>query len=240
MEPLLIALIIAVAILVIYVVRRHVVHCNRQQYPLREIQEFLSAEECEHIISLAKPLIIRSSVVRKGNTNASSILRTSGTAFFTNTNDAVIKRVKKRIAELTDIDLRCQEPLQVTHYNPSEFYAPHRDAMGPGVPEFEKTGDRHCTVIIYLNDDFSGGYTRFNKLATRIKPEQGKAVLFYNLTEDGEHPHPLSVHSAEPVSSGEKWLLNQWIRQRHFTGQENRKAKREKSKKKKTLEVCWI
>lgn len=199
---------------------------NRSRYGVREFPDFFSAEECEHLIELARPLIRNSGVVRKGESRSNSALRTSDSAFLTNANDAITKRLKRRLAELTQTDLRCQEPLQVTHYHETEFYVPHRDALVSGGIEVGLAGDRHCTVIVYLNDDYSGGYTRFHKIATRVKPERGKAVFFYNLTEDGTRPHPLSLHGAEPVTSGEKWLVNQWIRERPFDGGRNRKARR--------------
>ena len=132
MESFYIVLFVALATLAIFVVRARIVRHNRHQYPLREIREFLTSEECDHIIDLAKPLITRSSTVREGKTNSASMLRTSGSAFFYNTSDGITERIKRRIAELTETDLRCQEPLQVTHYNKTEYYTPIGTHLVPG------------------------------------------------------------------------------------------------------------
>ena len=218
-----------VAILVAaWVIRSVAIRRNRSRYSVKELPAFLSPEECDHIIRLAGPLIDRSPVSRAGR-NRSSLLRMSGSAFFTDSRDAVVRRVKRRVAEVSGTELRCQEPLQVTHYDPAGFYASHRDALGSGGPSVDSVGDRDGTMIIYLNDDFEGGHTRFPKIGVRIKPERGKAVFFKNLTEDGEAPDPLSTHLATPVSSGEKWLLNQWIRQ-HPIPTANRSERRAKAK----------
>ena len=138
--------------------------------------------------------------------------------------------IKQRIAQLTETDVRCQEPLQVTHYNPSEYYVAHRDAIGSRGAEVGAAGDRYCTVIVYLNADFTGGHTRFNSIDTSVVPERGKALVFYNLTDDGKKPNPLSLHGAEPVLTGEKWLVNQWIRQQPLTHDKNRKARRSRKR----------
>ena len=141
-------------------------------------------------------------------------------------------RVKRRVAELNQSELSCQEPLQVTYYNTTEFFAPHRDALSEGGVELGSSGDRTSTVIIYLNDDYTGGKTRFHKIGVTVKPERGKAVYFKNLTDDESAPHPLSLHGAGAVASGEKWILNQWTQQRPFS-KGNRSSRRAKARKQK-------
>jgi len=202
-----------------------------REYVVREFPEFLSAEECEHIIGLARPRIFKSTIVNQGEYKEGSLSRTSSSAFLKNLDDSLVRRVKRRVAELSETDLRCQEPLQVTYYQKGQYYTPHFDSLMSGGLEMGESGDRYCTVIIYLNDDFEGGHTRFYKTGVRVKPERGKAVFFLNLTEDQTKHHPFSLHGAEPVTGGEKWLANQWIRL-HPTGQaKNRKARRAGSKK---------
>jgi len=203
---------------------------NRTRYFVTEHPGFLTAEECDHVIELARPLIKKSRVVRAGESKSASALRTSGSAFLENAADRTTRNIKRRIAELSETDIRCQESLQVTHYFETEFYVPHRDALGSESVDVGDAGDRYCTVIIYLNDDYTGGATRFHKVATRITPERGKAVLFYNLTDDQQKAHPLSLHGAEPVLTGEKWIANQWIRLRPTSSEKNRRARRGKGK----------
>lgn len=46
-----------------------------------------------------------------------------------------------------------------------------------------------------------------------MKPEKGKAVLFYNLLPDGNFDE-LSMHAALPVTKGTKYLANLWVSER--------------------------
>jgi hypothetical protein len=53
---------------------------------------------------------------------------------------------------------------------------------------------RFATILLYLNDDMEGGETEFPRWLNaetseglKIKPEVGKAVLFYNLLPDGNY-----------------------------------------------------
>jgi prolyl 4-hydroxylase len=70
---------------------------------------------------------------------------------------------------------------------------------------------------MYLNEGMEGGETTFPRWSNaetfhelRVKPEVGKAVLFYSQLEDG-NLDDLSQHAAKPVQEGEKWLINLWF-----------------------------
>ena len=95
----------------------------------------------------------------------------------------------------------------MVHYTAGQYYGPHFDSTG------REDNPRVCTVIVFLNDDFKGGATAFPVLGRRVRPETGKAVLFYNLNHDSVS-HPLSWHAGQRVRSGEKFMVNQWFRQR--------------------------
>jgi prolyl 4-hydroxylase len=80
---------------------------------------------------------------------------------------------------------------------------------------------RFATLLLYLNDDFEGGETRFPRATNAnfhngitIEPKKGTAVLFYSVLPDG-NVDDLSQHSGQPVTKGEKvrskcywWCLN--------------------------------
>lgn len=87
---------------------------------------------------------------------------------------------------------------------------------------------RFATLLLYLNDDMKGGETSFplwrnaeTSNALWVKPEKGKAVLFYSILPDGNYDE-LSEHAALPVLKGEKWLANLWVRLAiHFSGSDS-------------------
>jgi prolyl 4-hydroxylase len=74
------------------------------------------------------------------------------------------------------------------------------------------------TLLLYLTDQEGpgdGGETAFPKGGSdgkgfKVRPVKGNAVLFYNLLEDG-NGDDLSLHAAQPVFKGEKWLANFWV-----------------------------
>ena len=59
----------------------------------------------------------------------------------------------------------------------------------------------------------AGGRTVFPKLAMRFPPERGNAVVWYNLDRHGT-PDERTLHAGEPVTEGEKWGMNIWLRER--------------------------
>lgn len=186
---------------------------SRRRYALHEHPEFLSDAECAHLIERARPCLQESAVIRGGQRGARDARRTSGSAFLDQAGDRVVQRIKRRIADLTDTRVEQQERIQVTHYGEGERFAPHLDSLVAAGRDPGEAGDRICTVILYLNDDYEGGSTLFPRIRRRVRPEKGKAVVFANLTPDGSRAEPLSLHSGEAVRRGEKWLSNQWIRQ---------------------------
>ena len=90
------------------------------------------------------------------------------------------------------------ERLRFYRYDPGQLFDWHRDGC------FERpSGERSLlTVLVYLNDNFTGGETSFDEpeIQTgilKIVPQPGLALFF---------DHPL-LHKGEPVTSGRKYVL---------------------------------
>ena len=105
-------------------------------------------------------------------------------------------------------DLNFAEPLQLTKYLPDEFYKSHRDNFNYEGEKFIDN-DRIATLILYLNDDFTGGETYFNDFDIKIKPVKGMCCYF--LYADKESIEK-SSHEAMTVIEGEKKVAQMWIR----------------------------
>ena len=76
---------------------------------------------------------------------------------------------------------------------------------------------RYSTLLMYMNEPEEGGETTFPRWSNAetfkelaVKPEPGKAVLFYSQLSDG-NLDDLSQHAAKPVIKGEKWMINLWF-----------------------------
>ena len=60
-----------------------------------------------------------------------------------------------------------------------------------------KTIESRLSLLIYLNDDFSGGETKFKHEDIKVSPEQGSALVF---------EHEL-WHEGVSLKSGQKYVL---------------------------------
>jgi prolyl 4-hydroxylase len=115
--------------------------------------------------------------------------------------------------------LRNGEGLQLLHYHPGARSAPHFDFLTPGNAANEaslaRSGQRVSSLVIYLNDVERGGATVFPEIGLAVTPRQGHAVHFEYANSRGDVDLS-SVHAAEPVEAGEKWVLTKWMREREF------------------------
>jgi prolyl 4-hydroxylase len=70
---------------------------------------------------------------------------------------------------------------------------------------------------MYMKDVEEGGETSFPRWlnaetgeALKVKPEKGKAIIFYMVNPDG-NLEDLTHHAGLPVIKGEKYFSNLWI-----------------------------
>jgi prolyl 4-hydroxylase len=161
-------------------------------------------------------------------------VRTSKNSWVAREKTPIIDAIYRRAADLTRIDealLRrrsddevpevatkssVSETLQLVHYDETQEYTAHHD-FGYSHIDDNHQGARFATILFYLNDDMVGGETAFPRWINgksfhelKVKPEVGKAILFYDQLPDGNYDD-FSQHSAKPIIRGEKWLINLWI-----------------------------
>jgi prolyl 4-hydroxylase len=175
-------------------------------------KNLISEDEANYIIDNAKHSFKESEII--GGFDKS--IRKSKTMWMYR-DDPVINEIIKRICILTNHDIDNTEPLQVVQYEPGGFYNDHHDACCDNdekCTEFvQNGGQRVLTVLIYLNDSFTGGATRFSAIKKDIKPPKYGGVIFRPLEESSNKCHPLALHSGTPVNSGIKYVCNIWIRE---------------------------
>ncbi|GKY93301.1 hypothetical protein MPSEU_000297600 [Mayamaea pseudoterrestris] len=203
-----------------------------------EIKNFLSNVEVDHILQVAAQTDLHRSTVSGGGgmdtSQHTSNTRTSKNSWLPRRTDFVIDTIYKRaadvlqmneallrsrraseISEMPESHVSVAERLQLVHYEPGEQYAAHHDFAMPGLVNYQPS--RFATILFYLNDDFTGGETSFPRWLNgetdrplKVKPEKGKAVLFYSMLPDGNYDER-SQHASLPVKEGEKWLINLWV-----------------------------
>lgn len=186
---------------------------------VRHIARLFTQEECLHIAQCAADMLQPATVADpQTGRNVPNPVRTSDGAVIGPTRETlVVQALNRRLAAVTGTDWRQGEALSVLRYRPGQQFRPHVDAL-------PATGNQRIrTVLVYLNDGFSGGSTFFLNNALRVMPRTGDAVIFDNVRPDGA-ADPATQHAGEPVTSGVKWLATRWIRARPFsvwTGPEN-------------------
>ena len=143
--------------------------------------------------------------------------RNSKTAWI-DRNDPIVKNIILRVCKIVNEPFENTENLQVVKYDKNGFYKEHYDSEWENCIEHIKTygSKRKITMLIYLNDDFKDGGTHFPNLNKTFKPSKCSGVLFYNLGKNSRKCHIKALHAGLPVSSGEKYICNVWIREKTF------------------------
>lgn len=205
-----------------------------------EIVHFLSQAEVNHIMYLTTGMDLRRSTTagdvdaKDAERDSTRNTRTSLNTWVYRETDVIIDTIYRRAADLLRIDEALLRPrskeehpqlskssslaeaLQLVHYDVGQEYTAHHDF---GYADFSRKDQpaRFATLLLYLNEGMEGGETQFPRWVnaeTRqgldVKPEVGKAVLFYSQLPDG-NMDDWSHHAALPVRKGEKWLMNLWV-----------------------------
>ncbi|KAE8010681.1 hypothetical protein FH972_007028 [Carpinus fangiana] len=190
---------------------------------------FLTREECDYLISLAKPHMQKSTVVdNETGKSKDSRVRTSSGTFLARGRDKIVRNIEKKIADFSFLPVENGEGLQVLHYEVGQKYEPHFDYF---LDDFntKNGGQRMATVLMYLSDVEEGGETVFpaakgnissvpwwnelsdcGKKGLSVKPKMGDALLFWSMKPDGTLD-PSSLHGGCPVIKGNKWSATKWI-----------------------------
>ncbi|KAJ6378480.1 hypothetical protein OIU78_028674 [Salix suchowensis] len=179
---------------------------------------FLTAEQCQHIINMAKPSLQPSTLaLRKGETAETTRgIRTSSGMFVLSSEDqtGVLQVIEEKIARATMVPRTHGEAFNVLRYEIGQKYDAHYDAFNP--EEYgPQTSQRVATFLLYLSNFEEGGETTFplendenfegydaqkcNGL--RVKPNRGDAIVFYS-TFPNNTIDPASLHASCHVIKG--------------------------------------
>jgi len=187
-----------------------------QYPPVYIVNNFLTNEECDLLITTATPGLKRSIVVdgKAGKSPAPS--RTSESCYLLKDQtvwlgEKITKLLPGKVHEM-------QEPPQVARYLKDQYYLPHFDAFdvttAPGRECLLTGGQRVCTVLMYLNDVPTKGGTFFPRLNLRVHPKKGKALIFFPCALGGLLDK-LALHEAESAED-EKYVCQVWVREGLF------------------------
>ena len=183
------------------------------------IDDFVTPEECAHIIELGDGRIERAKVSRLGD-NTYSERRTGSVGWVKHDETPLVSAVVARVGELVGIPVNHAESLQIVHYGVTQEYQAHYDAWDimseKGQQKTRVGGNRAVTALIYLNEVDGGGGTGFPKLDLEVAAKPGRMCIFHDLYPGRSNRHRASLHGGLPVTAGEKWACNLWFRERPY------------------------
>lgn len=182
---------------------------------VRIFESFATHAECDWIIDRLRGDLERAKVYRGAADPMVADTRTNSEAgFMLKSSDLPMCLIRNRIAAALRVAPEFCEVTKLLHYLPGQTFKLHTDYMDPAIPalrkEIAQRGQRYATFLLYLSDDYEGGETDFPHVQFRYKGRKGDALLFFSVNETGA-PEPLSAHAGLPPTSGEKWVLSQWI-----------------------------
>ena len=198
----------------------------RGDYEVIEIYNALSDKDCRDIIQYSRLKGMSNSDVLSYGTPTDTVVnesfRSSKTRWVDDKEHHVARKLAALSWKLSGIPPSHQEALQVAHYKSSRKFDAHFDACVYDDKAYcdkmnNNSGQRFSTLLVYLNDNFTGGETEFvNINNVKIKPEKGKAIFFWN-TDENEKILQESQHRGNPVGKGEKWICTKWSHPRAYS-----------------------
>jgi prolyl 4-hydroxylase len=204
--------------------------------PVFVVHDFLSPQECHHLIQLAynmdgissstgfgpAPVVgSNRSTTGIGGVAAAAVgevssMRTSTTCCL---SPMEVPFLLQKIASILPAKpLNHMESPQIGRYERGQQYLQHYDAFDltteAGQAHAANGGQRVVTVLTYLNTvPPPGGCTYFPRLNhLRIQPYQGMALIFFPATIYGQLD-PMALHAAEPAVDTTKYVSQIWVRQ---------------------------
>lgn len=210
--------------LYLYIRNDNIIRHKDGDYEIIEYKNFLTKKECEYLIEFAKKTGMEESTVLNYDieniTKMDTNYRKSKTCWLKDSADPLTMKIATKCEKITGLPRANQEELQVLEYEENGMFNEHFDACAFESKEYcdkinRNAGQRKTTLIIYLNDNYEGGETEFTTIGIKIKPEVGKAILFWNVDEkDGILEK--SKHRGNMVKNGKKWICTKWTHGKEF------------------------
>jgi hypothetical protein len=94
------------------------------------------------------------------------------------------------------------EQPQLLRYGPGGFYVYHSDAYDYEGGSWHKAADRDISLLLYVNDEYTGGELEFSSFTYTLRPRAGMLVWF---PSDFRY-----LHMAKLVTSGRRYAVVSW------------------------------
>lgn len=182
---------------------------------IRVIEHYLDIDQCRKLSEYAntktgEPLTL----VDVSKTTANNVVRKLDPNRVTEKVDlgqeqGVLDQITRTVLRDTvepDLGVRIEwfEKPQLLRYRTGGLYKGHADSdkFDPMTSIWTKILDRDVSVLLYLNDEYTGGSLSFPRFRYSLQPKPGMLVFFPS--------HNRYYHSAEPVLSGIRYAMVSW------------------------------
>lgn len=177
------------------------------------IDHFLSAEECQQLISLGKQYPKKTTAIQENMVRTwkrvSDIVADPDTEL-QNRLQEVHQKVGREIADRYNSP-HCV-PRDVGYfyeYGMGDYYKPHVDSQTVTVQQeiaiaVRKSSSSDISSVLYLNDNFVGGELDFLFANKSVKPKAGRLILFYGGWQN--------IHAVRPIQVGKRYCIVNWYK----------------------------
>jgi prolyl 4-hydroxylase len=178
------------------------------------VENLLDPDTCRHIIEVAEHCHFAAAGILVNAIDAD--VRNSGILALNprepiqqSTNNLLLSPVKvaqEALHRYYGVQFPHAETCSVLRYLPGQQYKRHVDniLLASRFQEVEQgIPTRDVSLVGYLNDDFEGGETCFDRQSLKVTPKAGSIILF-----PAYYTHP---HQALPVRSGKKYAWTTWL-----------------------------
>jgi len=181
------------------------------------IENFITAEQAEHLINLADEIKKPSTIDTKDDPyTLSQNVRSSESAHLGKARDSIVKQIEDDACAYVNLNTHHLEPMQVVVYEKGQKFNPHYDFFSPDSQDIGIRGNRNKTILVYLNDveEHFGGATVFPNIGLKIQPKAYSAIYFENM--NGPNVDYNTLHAGEELKTDEikKYAINIWFREK--------------------------
>ncbi|MDR9402242.1 MAG: 2OG-Fe(II) oxygenase [Halothece sp. Uz-M2-17] len=178
------------------------------------VEKLLEPFLCEHFIQVADLYQWQEAAIAMQKIDSdirkNSYLKLGGLdPLLASTNQLLINKIKiiqNLLFQHYGLEFPYAEPCTILRYQPREFYQRHVDNLlltnrfeevKQGIPT------RDISIVGYLNDDFEGGETYFDRQEIKVTPKKGSVLIFPSY-----YTHP---HASLPIDTGVKYAFTSWL-----------------------------
>lgn len=180
-------------------------------YGIGIVEDFLSARECRSLVGMAEAMEGQRFMMRDRARNEEIVPDPTRVCDWMKLGDqqkvldeVVTRAFEEQIIPKTGTAISWYEEPQLLRYLPGGYYRYHSDDsyLVPEQQAWRKAVDRDISLLIYINDDFTGGELEFRRFSYFLKPRAGMLVWFpSNMRYE---------HMAQPVKSGRRYAIVSW------------------------------